>query len=79
MLIDIFLVNLFFDINLFPDISVLKEHFHKLGLLIDQLTIVFVNEERLHDKFIESAEAVLARVKILAASVQRLPLLVYLR
>ena len=79
MLIEIFLVNLLFDVNFFPDVSLLKEHFHKLGLLIDQLTIVFVNEERLHDKFIESAEAVLARVKILAASVQRLPLLVYLR
>ncbi len=70
MLIEIFLVNLLFDINLFPDISVLKEHLHKFSLLIYQLTIVFVNKEWLHDKFIESAEAVLAGVEILAACVQ---------
>jgi len=53
----------------------LKEHLHKFGLFVNQLAIIIVNKQGLHDQLVEAAEAVLARVEVASTGLEGLALI----
>lgn len=53
-------IVIFLNVGFLPHVGLLKEHFHEFGLLIHELTVILVDKKRLHNEFIEAAEAILA-------------------
>lgn len=57
---DFFGIKFLLNIGLLPHVCLLKEHFHEFCLLIHKLAVVLMDKNRLHNEFIEAAEAILA-------------------